>query len=121
MIPYSCNFFTECSTNGLGLKSLNPHEIKKGDIRHVLFQLSPGIIIKKKVVIRNIQDEYVGCEFIDDQAKDKGIDFKYKLGLSATPERLFEIQREYDKLNLHLLPTAQQTFLQETFFRKGSV
>jgi hypothetical protein len=63
------------STNGLGLKSLKPHEIKKDDILHVLFQLSPGTNIKKKVVIRNVQDEYIGCEFIDGQAEDKGIDF----------------------------------------------
>jgi len=63
------------STYGLRLKSFPPHNIKNDDIIYIIFQLSAGTIIEKKVVVRNVQDDYIGCEFIDVQEEDKEVGY----------------------------------------------
>ena len=68
----NCNIMN-ISTYGLGFKSLNHHNITNDDILYIVFQLSAGTIIDKKVIIRNVQDDNIGCEFIDVQEEDKDI------------------------------------------------
>jgi len=63
------------STYGLRLKSLFPHKIKNDDILHIIFQLSAGTIVEKKIIVRNVQDDDIGCEFIDVQEEDKDLGY----------------------------------------------
>ena len=70
----NCNIMN-ISTYGLGLKSLIPHNIINDNILYVIFQLSVGTIIEKKVIVRNVQDNNIGCEFIDVQEEDKDIGY----------------------------------------------
>jgi hypothetical protein len=60
------------STYGLKLKSLIPHEIKVDDVFYLIFQLSSGTVIEKKVIVRNVHDDHAGCEFIDGYGEDMG-------------------------------------------------
>jgi hypothetical protein len=66
-------YIMNISTYGLGFKSLNHHNIINGAILYVIFQLLAGTIIDKKVIIRNVQGDNIGCEFIDVQEEDKDI------------------------------------------------
>jgi hypothetical protein len=70
----NCNIMN-ISTYGLGFKSLNHHNIINDNILYIVFQLSAGTIIEKKVIVRNVQDDNIGCEFIDVQEEDKDIDY----------------------------------------------
>ena len=60
------------STYGLKLKSLVPYEIKVDDVFYLIFQLSSGTVIEKKVTVRNVHDDHAGCEFIDGYGEDIG-------------------------------------------------
>ena len=55
----------DLSTYGLGFQSLSSHTIKKDDILYLIYQLSVGTIIEKKVVVRDIRGDRIGCEFVD--------------------------------------------------------
>ena len=53
---------------GIGFTSLNRVRDQVGDVLKVVFTLDkvPPEIIDKKAVVRNIQDNYIGCEFIEE-------------------------------------------------------
>jgi len=55
------------STGGLGFIALNRVQFKVGDKLKVKFTLDkvPPEIVDKEVVVRTIEDKYIGCEFTD--------------------------------------------------------
>lgn len=63
------------SVYGVRFKSLIPHGIKNDDILHIIFQLTAGTIVEKKVIARNVRGNYIGCEFVDVQEKDKEVSY----------------------------------------------
>ena len=68
----NCNIM-DISTYGLKFNCLFPHEIKNDDLLYIIFKLSSGTNIEKKVVVRNVRGGYIGCEFIDVQEGDQDI------------------------------------------------
>ena len=68
----NCNIIN-MSTYGLRLKNLVSHEIKVDDVFYLIFQLSSGTVIEKKVIVRNLYDDQAGCEFIDGFGADIGL------------------------------------------------
>ena len=65
----NCNIIN-ISTYGLRLKKLVSHEIKVDDVFYLIFQLHSGTVVENKVIVRNIYDDQVGCEFIDGYGAD---------------------------------------------------
>lgn len=62
---------------GLGLQILGNHELLVGQELQVSFTLDDdgGSLLVRKVVIRLISENYLGCEFVDDVSHDKVLGF----------------------------------------------
>jgi len=67
---------------GIGIKVLDKAEVgktKKGDILLVRFTLDNSVSTKmeKKVKVKIIKDDYLGCEFFDDDKNDVKLKFYF--------------------------------------------
>jgi len=65
------------SLTGIGFETLGEHHLKKGDEVTVKFTLDDagGSVLKKKAVVRSVQNRYVGCEFEGSAEYDKTLGF----------------------------------------------
>lgn len=65
------------SKGGVGLQISGAHNTKEGDKLILNFALDDahGSEIEKKVVVRLVQGNYLGCEFIEASSHDKAIGF----------------------------------------------
>jgi hypothetical protein len=65
------------SLTGMGFETSGEHHLKEGDEVTVKFTLddASGSVIKKKAVVRSIQDKYIGCEFERSAEYDKTLGF----------------------------------------------
>ena len=65
------------SKTGVGFQVLGAVNIKEGSRLQVKFNLDDkhNSIIDKKVVVRLVKNNYVGCEFKDTTAHDKALGF----------------------------------------------
>ena len=63
---------------GLGFTALNRVRVQVGDMLKVKFTLDkkPQEIVEKDVIVRTIQDNYIGCEFTQESAfRDRTLGF----------------------------------------------
>lgn len=65
------------SMNGLGFTTLSNSSIKVGDALTVKFILdaTADIKIEKNIIVRSVQDNYVGCEFVEAERPDATLGF----------------------------------------------
>ena len=65
------------SVIGIGLVTIGTHEIKEGDLLRVDFILDTPSTprIKKKVIVRTVKDNYIGCEFFEKDKHDQELGF----------------------------------------------
>ena len=65
------------SMTGIGFETLAEHSLKEGDEVTVKFALddSSRTEVKKRVVVRVVKDNYIGCEFADFAEFDKALGF----------------------------------------------
>ncbi len=65
------------SVDGLGLSAKTRPTVKPGDILRVEFTLDNAnqTEIVKQVIVRMVNDNYIGCEFQDNSSPDKNIGF----------------------------------------------
>lgn len=63
-VPINCRI-KNISMGGLGFTTLNRVRVKLGDTLKIKFTLDkvPPEIVEKEVIVRTIQDNYIGCEF----------------------------------------------------------
>jgi hypothetical protein len=68
---------TNISKGGVGLQIPGVHKLKEGDNLQVQFVLDDvhSSEIDKKVVVRLVEGEHVGCEFAEASSHDKAIGF----------------------------------------------
>jgi glyoxylase-like metal-dependent hydrolase (beta-lactamase superfamily II) len=76
-IPINCRI-KNISMGGLGFTPLNRMRVQMGDRLRVMFTLdkvSPEVM-EKDVIVRTIQDNYIGCEFVEEAGyKDRTLGF----------------------------------------------
>jgi hypothetical protein len=67
----------DISRTGVGFKNMDSVIVKRGDTVRVKFNLDNGkkTLIDKKVVVKIIKDQYVGCEFKDLALEEKELGF----------------------------------------------
>ena len=72
--PVNCKI-KNISTNGVGLETSEKPNVKIGDLLKVEFTLdtSASPVIRKKVIVRGLKDNYIGCEFCDDEINESKI------------------------------------------------
>ena len=65
------------TANGLGFTTDYRHNIEPGNLLRIVFTLdnSAQTMIMKDLVVRHVRDNYVGCEFVDDDKGDTAIGF----------------------------------------------
>ena len=65
------------SMTGIGFETLGEHSLEEGDEVTVKFALddSSRTEVKKRVVVRVVKDNYIGCEFADFVEFDKALGF----------------------------------------------
>jgi|GEM_PF-23931 len=66
-IPINCRI-KNISMGGLGFTTLNRVRVQLGDRLKVRFTLDkvPPEVLEKEVIVRTLQDNYIGCEFADE-------------------------------------------------------
>jgi len=67
----------DVSMGGIGFEVVGGNRIKKEHELMVTFTLddSHSSVIKKQVVVRNVRDKFVGCEFLHAHEYDKALGF----------------------------------------------
>jgi hypothetical protein len=67
----------DISTGGMKLRMTNADRLNIGDVLQLEFRLDDArrSLLQKKVIVRNIEDMYVGVEFAMTQATDKALGF----------------------------------------------
>jgi len=76
-VPINCRI-KNISMGGLGFTALNRVRVQLGDMLSVKFALDkePPEIVEKEVIVRTIQDNYIGCEFTQESMNyDKTLGF----------------------------------------------
>ena len=76
-VPINCRI-KNISMGGLGFTALNRVRVQVGDMLKVKFTLDkePPEIVEKDVIVRTIQDNYIGCEFTQESAfRDRTLGF----------------------------------------------
>ncbi len=65
------------SRSGVGCKVTSSHSIKIGQKAHLCFNLDnkKQTAINKQVLIRTVLGNYIGCEFVEDNAFEKDLGF----------------------------------------------
>ena len=65
------------SMNGVGFVTLNRHNIKEDDRLVVKFMLDNAVrlLIEKNVMVRFVNDNFIGCEFLEEEKNDSSLGF----------------------------------------------
>ena len=66
-VPINCRI-KNISMGGLGFTALNRVRLQLGDRLRIKFTLDkvPPEVVEKDVIVRTVQDNYIGCEFVDE-------------------------------------------------------
>jgi hypothetical protein len=76
--PQSANSkIKNVSSIGIGLTLFKKHKIKEGDRIIIKFSLSKSELsrIEKKAIVRQVEDNYIGCEFFEEDKYDRRMAF----------------------------------------------
>jgi len=75
-IKFRCKI-KNISQEGIGVLTERKHELQTGDVLLVSFTIgeTKAWPLEKTVVVRHIDDNYLGCEFTEDHKNDKQIGF----------------------------------------------
>jgi hypothetical protein len=67
----------DLSLTGMRLEVHGPHDFSEGDIMEIEFRLDDmkKTLIKRKVVVRNVKNYYLGIEFFQTEKEDKALGF----------------------------------------------
>jgi hypothetical protein len=67
----------DISTGGMKLRMTNAGKLKTGDVLRLEFRLDDAhrSLLQKKVIVRNIEDMYVGVEYAMTESTDKALGF----------------------------------------------
>ena len=65
------------SMNGVGFVALKRHNIKEDTRLVVKFMLdnTARLLIEKNVLVRVVNDNYIGCEFFEEEQNDSNLGF----------------------------------------------
>ena len=67
----------DISTHGLGFMALSEHKVQKDQSLKIIFSLDDSVktVLKKRAVVRRVNDNFIGCEFLETEKEDRAVGF----------------------------------------------